>query len=167
MGADGGDRKGRLAERLTSGRETFLAAVALLDEAMLTRPVWTDGGHWNARELIAHVAYAEESMRSLIVAALADNPPRPNPDFDVDRFNEGRIRRAQDATVPDLLGRLTQAREETLRLLARIADNDLDRPSYHPIIKETTVEGIFRVIGFHERMHAKDLRGLHERADNR
>lgn len=167
MGADNVARQERLTERLASGHEAFLAAVALLDEEMLTRPVWTDGGHWNARELIAHTAYAEEGMRSLIIATLAGNPPQPNPEFDIDRFNEGRIRRAQGATVPELLDRLAQTREETLRLLAQVAEGDLDRPSYHPVLKETTVEGIFRVIGFHERMHAKELRALHDREADR
>jgi hypothetical protein len=164
MVTEGAARKDRLIEKLASGRETFLSAVALLDETALTRQVWTDGGHWSARELIAHVAYAEEGMLGLINATLADNPPHPNPEFDIDRFNEGRIRRAADATVQALLERLAQTREETLNLLAQIAESDLDRPSYHPVVKETTVEGIFRVIGFHERMHAKELRALHERA---
>lgn len=158
------DRKARLVERLALGRESFLAAVAALDEAELAAPVWTDGGHWNARELIGHVAYAEAGMLSLIVATIEGDPPRPDADFDLDRFNASRVRRANDQTLPQLLERLEKSRQETLRRLDQITAADLDRASYHPVVKETTAEGIFRVIGFHERMHAKDLRALHERA---
>lgn len=158
------DRKGRIVERLTSGQEALLAAVALLDDDALQRPVWTDGGHWTARQLIAHVVYAEDSMRSLIAATLAGTAPQPNPDFDIDRFNEGRLRRAEGAALADLLDHLAESREATLDLLNQVSDDDLDRPAYHPVVKETTVEGIFRVIGFHARMHAKELRALHERA---
>ena len=163
MGASNDDRKGLIQERLASGQEAFLAAVAALGDDELARQVWTDGGHWTARELIAHVAHAEDSMRGLITATLDGAPPQPRPDFDIDRFNEGRIRRAEGAALPDLLAHLARAREETLQILAGVTDGDLDRPAYHPVVKETTVEGIFRVIGFHQRMHAKDLRAMHGR----
>ena len=157
------ERKQRLLERLVSGRETFLAAVAALDEGDLAASVWTDGGHWNARELIAHVAYAESGMLGLIAATIGGKPPFADPAFDIDRYNEGRLRRAKDQTVPDLLAQMEAARQETLQRLEQATDAELDLPAYHPVVKETTVEGIFRVIGFHERMHAKDLRAVHER----
>ncbi|HEY8598449.1 MAG TPA: DinB family protein [Thermomicrobiales bacterium] len=158
------ERKQRLVERLASGRESFLAAVAVLDEADLAAPVWTEGGHWTARELIAHVAYAESGMLGLIVATIDGRPAQLDPAFDIDRYNEGRIRRAKDQTVPDLLAQMDTARQETLQRLGQTTDAELDLPAYHPVLKETTVEGIFRVIGFHERMHAKDLRTVHERS---
>jgi hypothetical protein len=160
-----GDRKAHLRDRLARGREELLAAVAALGEEELAQPVWSDGhGHWTARELIGHVSYAEAGMLPLIEATLADNPPRPNPDFDLARYNEGRVRRAKGQTIPELLARLETSRRETLALLDRIADADLDLASYHPSLKETNVEGIFRVIAFHEWTHAKDLRAVREGA---
>jgi hypothetical protein len=165
MAGEQGDRKAHLRERLTRGRDDFLAVVGALSEEDLTRPVWSDGhGHWTARELIGHVAYAEAGMLPLIEASLAGNPPQPNPDFDLNRYNEGRVRRAQAQSIPELLARLQSSRQETVALLDRISDTDLDLPSYHPSLKETTVEGIFRVIAFHERMHAKDLGTVREGA---
>ena len=158
------ERKQRLVERLASGRETFLAAVAALDEGDFAAPVWADGGHWNARELLAHVAYAESGMMGLVMATIEGKPPLADPAFDIDRYNEGRLRRAKDQTVPDLLAQMEAARQETLQRLDQVTDAELDLPAYHPVVKETTVEGIFRVIGFHERMHGKDLRTVHERS---
>src|SRR4051794_38311148 len=143
------DRKQRLVERLASGRESFLAAVAALDADDLAAPVWTDGGHWNARELIAHVAYAEGGMLGLIVATIEGRPPHAYPAFDIDRYNEGRIRRAKEQTVQELLAQMEAARQETLQRLDQTTDAEFDLPAYHPVVKETTVEGIFRVIGFH------------------
>ena len=163
MADEQGERKAQLRERLTSGRELFLAEVAALGEEELARPVWSDGhGHWTTRELIGHVAYAEAGMLPLITNTLAGNPPQPNPDFDLNRYNEGRVRRAKEQTIPELLARLEASRRETLTLLDSITDADLDRPSYHPALKETTVEGIFKVIAFHERTHAKDMRAMRE-----
>jgi len=163
MGTKDGERKQRLVERLALGRESFLAAVATLAEGNLAAPVWTDGGHWNARELIAHVAYAESGMLGLIVATIGGRLPEADPTFDIDRYNEGRLRRARDQTVPELLAQMEAARQETLQRLDQTTEAELDLPAYHPVVQETTVEGIFRVIGFHERMHAKDLRTVHER----
>src|SRR4051794_21987720 len=165
MAGEQSDRKGPLRERLASGREMFLAEVAALGEDELARPVWSDGhGHWTARELIGHVAYAEAGMLPLITATLDGNPPQPNPDFDLNRYNEGRVRRAQAQSVPELLARLEASRRETLALLDRIAEADLDRASYHPALKETNIEGIFKIIAHHERTHAKDLRAAREGA---
>jgi hypothetical protein len=165
MAGEQSDRKGPLRERLASGREMFLAEVAALGEDELARPVWSDGhGHWTTQELIGHVAYAEAGMLPLITNTLAGNPPQPNPDFDLNRYNEGRVRRAKEQTVPELLARLAASRQETLTLLDSVTDADLDRPSYHPALKETTVEGIFKVIAFHERTHAKDMRAMREAA---
>ena len=163
MGTQQDERKQRLQERLALGRESFLAAVAALDERELAEQVWADGGHWNGREMIAHVAYAESGMLMLIAATIEGKPPQADPAFDIDRYNEGRLRRAKDQMVPELLAQMETARQETLQRLDQASDAELDLPAYHPVIKETTVEGIFRVIAFHERMHAKDLRTLHER----
>ena len=163
MASEQSDRKGQLRERLESGRQLFLAEVAALGDAELARPVWSDGhGHWTAQELIGHVAYAEAGMLPLITNTLAGNPPQPNPDFDLNRYNEGRVRRAKEQTIPELLARLDTSRQETLALLDSIAEADLDRPSYHPALKETNVEGIFKIIAFHERTHAKDMRAMRE-----
>lgn len=154
------ERREGLRARLAHGRGTFLGVVGALDKAALDRPVWAEGGTWTARELISHVAYAEAGMRPLIAGGVAGNAPVPPADFDIDRYNEGNLRRARAQTIPELLARLGDSREETLRLLAPLTASDLDRPVRHPVAGPTTVEGIFRIIAYHERLHAKDLRTL-------
>lgn len=153
------DRKAELRERLNASREAFLSAVAALGEAELAASV----GHasdWTAKDLIGHVSYAEASMLPMIQGALADTAPGPNPDFDLDRWNDGRVRRARAQSVGDLLARLEGSRAQCLALLDGLADADLDRPTYHPSLKQTTVAGVFGVIADHERDHAGELRTL-------
>jgi len=157
-------RREELRARLAHGRETFLVAVAALDEAALARPVWAEGGTWTARELIGHVSYAETGMQPLIAGGVVGNAPVPPADFDIDRYNAGNLRRARAQTIPELLARLDDSRQETLRLLAILTARELDLPVQHPVAGPTTVEGIFRIIAYHERLHAKDLRGLLEKA---
>ncbi len=160
MATEQGERKEHLRTRLMRGREVFLAAVAALDEVDMAKPVQTDGATWAARDLVGHVAYAEVGMVGLIRATLAGAPPQADPAFDLDRFNEGRVRRAREQEFPALLERLAASREAVLVLLDGLTDADLDRAAHHPVLRETTVEGIFRVMPLHDRQHAQDLAAL-------
>lgn len=162
MTATHDERQEGIRSRLAHGRETFLAAVATFDDEALGWRVWSDGGAWTARELIGHVAYAEAGMQPLITAALAGATPAPDPAFDIDRYNEGKLRHARQQTLAALLARLDDSRRATLALLAPLTVTDLDRPAFHPVAGATTIEGIFRIIAYHERLHAKDLRAIHE-----
>ena len=156
-------RKARLRERLAASRETFLAAARALTAEELDRPVGHES-HWTARDLIGHVAYAEAGMLPMIASAMEGQPPRYTPDFDIDRWNEGRVRRAREQSVEQLLARLEESRGQALALLDRLADADLDRPTTHPVAGDTTIEGIFKIIAYHERSHAKDLRASRDTA---
>jgi hypothetical protein len=157
------DRKEHLRGQLASGREALLTAVNTLSETDLARSVGHES-HWTAKDLIGHIAYAEGSMLPLIERAQAGDSAPPRADFDIDRWNDSRVRRARDQSVADLLGRLTASRQEALALLDRLSEGDLDRPATHPTVGVTTVAGIFRIIAAHERDHARELRAVHDEA---
>lgn len=151
------ERKARLREELARDRQFFLDAVAGLTEQDLAR----SAGHasdWTVKDLIGHLAYAEGSMIPLAQGGAAGEARKQPPDFDIDRWNESRIRRAREQGVPQLLERLALSREQLLGLLDTLGDDDLDRPVYHPTQHNTTVEGIFRIIAGHERQHAEEIR---------
>lgn len=151
------ERKATLREGLARNRQFFLEAVAALDEAGLSR----SAGHasdWTVKDLIGHIAYAEGSMLPLAQGGVAGEARVQPADFDIDRWNDSRVRRAREQTVPQLLERLATSREQLLALLDTLGDADLDRPVYHPTQRETTVEGIFRIIAGHERQHAEEVR---------
>lgn len=163
MAEEQGERKARLSERLAQSRAGFVEAV----EALSAEELGRSAGHesdWTVKDLIGHVAYAEAGMLPMIGGPLEDKPFRVAPDFDLDRWNAGRIRRAREQTVPQLLARLEESRRRTLALLEAMDDADLDRPTSHPAVPETTVEGIYKIIAHHERMHTKELRAVLEGA---
>lgn len=160
--AEGG-RKARLRERLAESRATFVAAARALSAEELGRTVGHES-HWTAKDLIGHVAYAEAGMLPMIAGPPRGRAPEVAPDFDIDRWNEGRVRRAREQSVAQLLARLEESRGQALALLDRLTDADLDRPTAHPVAGDTTVEGIFKIIAYHERSHAKDLRASRDTA---
>lgn len=161
--AEQSERKDQLRDRLQRGRETLLAAVQILSETDLAKPVGHES-HWTAKDLIGHIAYAEGSMLPLIERALTGDSAPPSADFDLDRWNDSRVRRAREQSVADLLARLTASRQDALALLDRLSEADLDRPATHPTVGATTVAGVFRIIAAHERDHARELRAVHDEA---
>lgn len=164
MAETASERQARVRERLDRSRSALLEAVAALDETDLARPIAPES-EWTAKDLVGHLAYAEAGMLPLIRGALPGAardraaPPTP-PDFDIDRWNASRVRRAAEQSVPQLLDRLAASRREALALLDGLTDADLDRPVVHPVAGETTVEGVFRIIAFHERGHTQELRAV-------
>ncbi len=153
------DRKARLRERLEAARAELLAAVGALTEEDLARPAGHESD-WTAKDLIGHVAYAEGSMLPMIQRPLAGQAHQIPPDFDLDRWNDSRVRRAKEQPVAALLDRLVESRRELLALLDGMDDADLDRPTSHPRMPDTTVEGVLRIIAIHERDHARELRAV-------
>ena len=161
MDGDNG-RKARLRERLAKSRAAFLETVGTLSEEDLASSCGHDSD-WTVKDLIGHVAWAEAGMTAMARAAAAGTPSISPPDFDIDRFNAGRVRRAREESLPQLLARMEGSRRETLALLDALGDGELDRPAAHPVAGETTVEGIFKIIAYHERLHGEELVKARER----
>jgi hypothetical protein len=151
------ERKANLREGLARDRQFLLDTVAALSEEDLALSCGHESD-WTVKDLIGHISYAEGSMIPLAQGGAAGEAHKQPPDFDIDRWNDSRIRRARAQTVPQLLERLAASREQLLALLDTLGDADLDRPVYHPTQQDTTVEGIFHIIAWHERLHAGELR---------
>lgn len=156
MANEAPDRKATLRAELARTRQRFLDAVAALREEDFARPA----GHqsdWTVKDLIGHVAYAEGSMLPMIEAPLKGQSRSIPADFDLARWNEGRVRRAREQSVAELVARLEASREQALALLDSLSDADLDRVTSHPVAPVTDVAGIFRIIAGHEREHTAEI----------
>lgn len=160
MAATTGGRKAELRARLARARATFLEAARALTPEELQCSIGHESD-WTARDLIGHVAYAEGGMLPMIERPLAGKSHQIPPDFDLDRWNDSRVRRAREQSVDELLARLEESRQQALALLDALNEVDLDRPSSHPAMRETTVGGIFTIIARHEHGHAQELRAIH------
>lgn len=156
-------RKAALREHLATTRAALLAAISSLTEAELVAAAWSEGGQWTARDLIGHVGFAEGGMLTLIKRAVAGEPATPNPGFDLERFNAGRVRRAAALSISEIVDLLAQSRAETLALLESSTAADLDCAVHHPAYGPTTVAGVMTIIGEHEARHAEDLLAVHQR----
>ncbi len=151
------ERKQRIEDWLASSRRFLLSCVRRVPESDWSRVVHTDQSNWTARDLLAHIAGAEPSMLAIIGRMQAESRYVPRADFDLDYWNRRQVEKRAAKTPEDLLSEMETNRAVTLRLLAELSDDTLDLLVQHPAYGEMTVEDIFRVIGFHERLHGAEL----------
>lgn len=113
--------------------------------------------HWTIRDTVGHLATGETG--NLYIArtiAEGNNPHRP--DFDLDRWNRRNLEKAAGRSETDLVADLQQAREATLAILATLSDEQLSREGHRTTGEVTTVEGVFRQIAEHVRVHTAEIR---------
>lgn len=148
------ERKQKLVEELARSRERLVAAVKELTDEELARPSPNEG--WTVKDTLGHVAAAEGGMLVLIERSLQGQPTVVE-GFDINRYNAGQVRRAKEKSVADLLAQMEESRAKLLALLDPLSDADLDRPAKHPVRGDCTCEEIFRIIAWHEGLHAEDI----------
>ena len=152
------ERKSQLEKWLDSSRQFLLKAVEAVRDEDWSRVAHDDNVGWTARDVLAHVTGAEPSLAAIISRAQADGSYVPRPDFDLDFWNRRQVEKRSEKSPRDLLAELDRNRAATLNLLADLPEAALDLPVRHPTYGDMTVEDIFRIIGFHERLHADEIR---------
>jgi hypothetical protein len=157
------ERKQRIVEWLTSSPQFLLNAAEAMRDQGWSRVARNDSAGWTARDVLAHIAGAEPSMMALITQAQAEGHYIPRRDFDLDFWNRRQVEKRAGKSPGDLLAELESSRAATLKLLADLPESTLDLPVRHPAYGDMTVEDVFRIIGFHERLHADEIRATASR----
>jgi uncharacterized protein (TIGR03083 family) len=152
------ERKQKIEEWLASSRQFLMEIAQSVKAENWSRVAHTDSVGWTARDVLAHVTGAEPSLVGIITRAQAEGSYVPRPDFDLDFWNRRQVEKRADKSPADLLAEMATNRAATLKLLADLPEATLDMPVRHPSYGDMTVEDVFRLIGFHERLHAGEIR---------
>jgi uncharacterized damage-inducible protein DinB len=152
------ERKQRIEEWLASSRGFLSSVVGAAHEEDWLRVAHTDSVGWTVRDVLAHVVGAEPSLAGVITRAQADGRYVPRPDFDLDFWNRRQVEKRASKSPAGLRAEMESNRAATLKLLADLPESALDVPVRHPAYGDMTVEDVFRLIGFHERLHADEIR---------
>jgi uncharacterized damage-inducible protein DinB len=148
-----------LIEKLAAARGEILQTIEGLDEEALT---WQPGdGRWSIKETLAHLASSEESHRQ-VAQAIAVGQTVNLPDFDLDTWNAARVAERRQQSIDEILDEMAIERQRTLSALQDLEDEALDHQGPHPVLGETTVFKVLRIIPIHERWHLKDIGQLLE-----
>jgi uncharacterized protein (TIGR03083 family) len=152
------ERKQKIQGWLESSRRFLLSVVQAVRDQDWSRVAHSDSSGWTARDVLAHVVGAEPSMAVIIGRTQAEGSYAPRPDFDLAFWNRRQVEKRAEKSPADLLAEAETNRAATLQLLADLPEAALDLPVKHPAYGNMIVEDVFRIIGFHERLHADEIR---------
>jgi uncharacterized protein (TIGR03083 family) len=134
-----------------SGARTreVLQGLAEADLACQANPEWT------VRDLLVHLATSERGVRSMMEGLLGGKSIVPT-DFDLDRWNRGQVAKLRGLSLAELRERIERERQQTLEVVDRLAESDLDRRGRHALGREVSLEETLRIMAAHERAHIEE-----------
>jgi len=116
---------------------------------------------WTVKDLLGHLADGERGNYGLAKRLVAGEQTVP-PDFDLDRWNQGAVRRAASTSRTDLLAVIAEAYSSALAFLETLDDDDLDKVGLHSSGETMTTEGFLRRMVDHRFEHVTDIQAALE-----
>lgn len=149
-------RKLDLEAKLEKGLRKTLETMEALAPDQWSATLYDGPPAWTARDLLSHFVSSETALLHL-ARDVAGGGPGMETGFDFDEFNCQEQARLAHRSPPELLEDLKAGRRATLDWLRDLADDDLERTGRHPVLAETSVEGMVLAIYGHQLLHMRDL----------
>ncbi len=147
--------KEKLRHHLEEARARTLALTAGVPLERLPQTRVNDT--WTARDVLAHLALSEADHR-MAVERQDEARRLAAGGFDLDRWNARRLAEVAHAGPEEILARLAHERAVTLALLEAVPEEELrERLVFHPVFGDLALGKVFRIIAYHERLHASEL----------
>ena len=128
-----------------------------LSPGELRTQVYQDGAQWTVQQVLAHFIAIERSMQALFRNILAGGPGAP-PDFDFERYNRSQTGKYDGLTLDELIERFKAVRQETIRIVREMKEEDLDREGMHAFHGKGKLDRFIRWAYKHARIHEDDIR---------
>ena len=146
-----------LAKRLRSEGEKMTAFFAGLDGVDWEKTVYTEGGEWTIRNVLAHFVTAEQAFLKLL-PSIVDGGEGVSKDFDIDRYNARQQEKAQELNPQELLEEFQDIRAKMAAWVETLNAEDLQKEGRHPFLEKTTVEEMIKLVYRHNQIHYRDMR---------
>mgnify|MGYP000480603272 CR=1 FL=1 len=146
-----------LAERLQVEGERTLAFFNAFSAAEWEKPIYADGGHWNARQILAHLVAAERALQELMKNVLQGGEGAPAA-FDLDSYNEEQVEQLSDCSAPALLEEFSQSRRQSVDFVAGLQAQDLEKQGRHPFLGMAPLAEMIKLMYRHTQIHQRDIR---------
>ena len=151
------DRRQDIIGALNKGMEETVAFFESLTPEQLHTRVYQDGAHWTAQQVVAHFVTIERSMHWLFNNMLSGGQGSPE-NFDIERFNLSQTRKMDGLDLQTLLAQFKAVRQETIAIVEKMTDSDLDREGRHPFHGNGRLERFIRWAYEHVRIHEDEIR---------
>ncbi len=146
-----------LAKRLRSEGEKMTAFFAGLDAAAWTQTVYTEGGEWSVRNVLAHFVTSEQGFLKLF-HLIVEGGEGVSQDFDVDRYNARQQEKTEDLSPQELLVQFQDVRAKMAAWVETLDIADLEKEGRHPFLKETKIAEMIKLVYRHNQIHCRDIR---------
>jgi hypothetical protein len=150
-------RKPEIMKALSSAADETVQLFVKLTPEQLETPVYSEEVQWTVRQVLAHLVTIEKTMHWLFRNMMDGGPGSPD-DFDVARFNRTQPQKLDHLSLQQLLQRFRTVREETIAIVAEMADADFDREGWHVFLGRDRLERFIRWAYEHARLHENDVR---------
>ncbi len=118
------------------------------------------GGHYSARQTLAHLAGADRGMTALMKQMVAGANPRLKPGYNNDYFNARQQEKRAGMNVDELRAELDAAHRDLNDFIGTLRVEDLDKRGEHPRIGDSSVLQVMNMLRQHEQEHLEELREL-------
>ncbi len=153
----GPEELAHLTRRLEDDGARTLEAFRALPPEAWEQQVYTTGGEWSVRMVLAHFVFAERALCRLMADVAAGGPGAPK-DLDIDRFNETEAAEFRTTPAHELMSAFQNARQETVRLVRRFQQAELSHTGYHPWFGEVELRAMLKLVYRHNMIHWRDIR---------
>jgi hypothetical protein len=153
------DRRDAIAAELERNLDETVSLFRSLSPDELRTQLYSDGAKWTVRQVLAHFVAIEGSMQWLFKNMLSGGPGAP-PDFDFERFNRTQTPKFDGLPLDELIERFTAVRQETLRIVREMQEEDLDREGLHAFHGKGKLDRFIRWAYEHVRLHVEDVRKM-------
>ncbi len=151
------ERKHLIHDHLLHTREELLEVIGQMQPADWDRPVQSVEGGWTVKQMLLHVATAENGQINTGKAIVAGQPTVPD-DFDLNRYNRRQIEKNQAKQPPEILFSMAESRQKLLALLDEVSAEDLDKRGKHGRGDVVSLEQLFYRVGEHEAEHTAEIK---------
>ena len=150
-------RKPNIIEQLAKNRREVGAFFKSLSPEDLAQRVYPESPGWTVKQVLAHFITIERSMHWLFKNILSGGPGSPK-DFDIDRFNRSQPSKLDGHSLEELIIQFEDVRAETISIVDKMLEEDLDRTGWHVFHGNDTLERFIRWAYEHVNLHTDDIR---------
>lgn len=134
----------------------------------LNEPAWDlilyeDGATWRVRDILAHFVVTEIGIPQIIRAILRGESGSPE-DFDLDAYNRKHVEGLENMPVKELLDKFTDLRSQTVRLVAGLSAEQLQKEGRHPFLGIAPLVEMIKLMYRHNQLHQRDIRRAYAQA---
>lgn len=121
--------------------------------------VYSDGSQWTLRQVLAHFALAEADLCRL-VEQIVEGGQGVSDDFDLNAYNEYKVSTLPITSEAELIEVFRANRQNTIDMVSKLTDVDLEKTGKHPFLGITTIQDIIKLIYRHNQIHIREIRQI-------